>query len=241
MPMSIKAQLIAIEIASPCHMFYTDLTVATETTYPLIIVRKATNYTMMSRRGTRSPGTPNPEDGPLKTSRRSRSTLWSRQSSKIVGAILLGVAALWLGLLIFHRGAPAGISILQIPGLVPINTPIGQPSPLVAAGITLGRPSQAPALNQQQALLIASQLEPDAATNAKKTSSEYVLLNYTSTSASTSHTSLRNVPVWMVFYQQIPLAPANPSVDPTPSSNTSHDLYVFLDANSGKELLAIWA
>lgn len=196
---------------------------------------------MSIRRGTRSPGIHDPEDGPLKTSRRNRTPLLSRQSSKIVGAMLLIVAALWLGWLVFHRGAPVGISILQIPGLVPINTPIEQPSPLLAAGITLGRPSQAPALNQQQALLIANQLEPDAATNAKKTSSEYVLLNYRSTSASASHTSLSNVPAWMVLYQQIPLAPTDPSVDPNSPSHATHDLYVFLDANSGKELLAIWA
>src|SRR5207302_1182392 len=97
-----------------------------------------------------------------------------------------------------------------------------------------------PALNQQQALLIASQLEPDAATKAKKTSAQYVLLNYTSTSASTSHTSLSNVPAWMVLYQQIPLASADPSADPNSPSHSTHDLYVFLDANSGKELLAIW-
>src|SRR5436309_11443341 len=122
---------------------------------------------MASPRGTRTPGARYPEDGPLKTSRMSGSALWSRQSSKIVGAILLVVAVLWLGLLVFHWGAPAGTAILQIPGLVPPNTPIQQVSPLVAAGVTLGRPSQLPALSQQQALLIASQLEPDAAANAK--------------------------------------------------------------------------
>ena len=167
----------------------------------------------------------------------SHSTLWSRQWSKIVGAILLGVAVLWLGLLVFHRGAPAGTAILQIPGLVPINTPIEQVSPLVAAGVTLGRPSQAPALNQQQALLMASQLEPDAAANAKKISSEYVLLNYINTSSSTSHANLHNVPVWLVHYQQIPLAHADPSVDPNAPVHTTYDLNVFIDANSGKELL----
>ena len=196
---------------------------------------------MSSPRGTGSPGSKYPEDGPLKTSRRNRSSLGSRQSSKIIGAILLLVAALWLVWLVIHRGGPVGLSILSFPGLPPLNTPIGQPSPLLAAGITLSRPSQTPALNQQQALLIASQLEPDAATNAKKTSSEYVLLNYNNTSASTSHTTLHNVPVWLVQYQQIPLSPADPSVDPNSPAHATHDLYVFLDANSGKELLAIWA
>lgn len=195
---------------------------------------------MSSPRGTRTPGTHNPQDGPLKKSRRNSSNVWSRQSSKIAGIILLVVAVLWLGWLVFFRGAPAGISILSFPGLPPLNTPITQPSPLLAAGITLGRPSQLPALNQQQALLIASQLEPDAATHAKKTSSEYVLLNYTNTSASASHSTLHNVPVWLIQYQQIPLASVDPSVDPNAPAQTTHDLYVFLDANSGKELLAIW-
>ena len=196
---------------------------------------------MASPRGRRSPGAQDREEALLKVSRGNRAPLLSRQSSKIVGIILLVVAAVWLGWLVFYRGAPAGISILSFPGLPPLNTPIGQPSPLVAAGITLGRPSQLPALNQQQALLIASQLEPDAAANAKKTSSEYVLLNYTSTSTSSSHSSLRNVPVWLIQYQQIPLASADPAVDPNAPANATHDLYVFLDANSGKELLAIWA
>ena len=218
-------------------MFYTDLAV----TAGNLNESQEGNYIMSSPRGTRSPGTHYPEDDPLKTSRRNSSNLWSRQSSKIAGVILLIVAALWLGWIVIPRGVPVGISILSFPGLPPLNTPIGQPSPLLAAGITLGRPSQTPALNQQQALLIASQLEPDAATNAKKTSSEYVLLNYNSTSASASHTTLRNVPVWLVQYQQIPLAPTDPSVDPNAPAHATHDLYVFLDANSGKELLAIWA
>jgi hypothetical protein len=44
----------------------------------------------------------------------------------------------------------------------------------------------------------------------------------------------------MVLYQQIPLASTDPSLDPNSPSHATHDLYVFLDANSGKELLAIW-
>ncbi len=195
---------------------------------------------MASPRGTRTPGARYPEDSPLKPSRRSNETLWSRQWSMIVGVILLVVAALWLGWLLLHRGTSVGLSLLPFPGLPPLNTPIGQPSPLVAAGVTLGRPSQTPALSQQQALLLAGQLEPDAAANAKQTSSEYVLLNYTNTSSSTSHSNLRNVPVWLVQYQQIPLA-SDSSVDPNAPAHATYDLYVFLDANSGKELLKISA
>lgn len=197
-------------------------------------------YSMLSRRGRSSAGTEPEENLSSKTSSKSRSTLWTRQLSKIVGVILLGVAALWFGWLVLHRGVPAGISILPVTGLGSNNTPIGQVSPLVAAGITLGRPSQTPALNQQQALLIASQLEPDAATNAKKTSAQYVLLNYAGAATSTPQTTLNNVPTWMVLYQQIPLPPTDPSVDPNSPSHSTHDLYVFLNANNGKELLAIW-
>jgi hypothetical protein len=45
----------------------------------------------------------------------------------------------------------------------------------------------------------------------------------------------------MVLYQQIPQQPADLSADPSQSLPKHHDLYVFLDANTGKELLAIWA
>jgi hypothetical protein len=104
----------------------------------------------------------------------------------------------------------------------------------------LGHPTQAPALTQQQALLIASQLESDAATQATKTSAQYVLLTYAGTHTSTAHAGFSNVAAWMIIYQQIPLAPGDPSADPTPFPQPHHDLYVFLDANSGTELLAIW-
>jgi len=111
---------------------------------------------------------------------------------------------------------------------------------LLAAGITLGKPLQPSALNQQQALLIASELEPDAAANAKSTTTQYVLLNYTNRSTPAIRPDLTNYPAWMILYQNIPLQPSDASVDPTPFPRSHHDLYVFLDANNGKELLAIW-
>jgi len=43
----------------------------------------------------------------------------------------------------------------------------------------------------------------------------------------------------MVLYQKIPLQPSDASADPAPSPRSSYDLYLFLDANSGRELLAI--
>jgi hypothetical protein len=111
---------------------------------------------------------------------------------------------------------------------------------LVAEGITLGHADQTPKLSQQQAVFIARQREPDAATRAKSVSARYVLLNYPVRSTPTTHPNLTNVPVWMVWYQHVPQDRADPSTDPTPSAHPYHDLYVFLDATSGKELLAVW-
>lgn len=170
----------------------------------------------------------------------SRSTSRSRLLSGIVGGVLLGAGILWIGWLITRQSSASALPSFSIPGLAPAKTPAVQIAPLAAEGITLGQPSQSPKLSQQQALLLASQLEPDAATQAKSTSAQYVLLNYPSTSTPAIHPDLNNVPAWMVIYQKIPLTPANASVDPTPFPRSYHDLYVFLDANSGKELLAVW-
>jgi hypothetical protein len=114
-----------------------------------------------------------------------------------------------------------------------------QITPLVAEGITLGHTDQTPALNMQQALLIASQLEPDAASKSKSPSAQYVLLNYPNKSTPATHPDLNGVPAWMVLYQKIPLEPGDASIDPTPFPRSYYDLYVFLDANSGKELLVV--
>jgi hypothetical protein len=94
-------------------------------------------------------------------------------------------------------------------------------------------------LSQQQALLIASQLEPGATSKSKTTSARYVLLSYPDKSTPAAHPDYHDVPTWMILYQRIPLEPADASLDPTPFPHSSYDLYVFLDANSGKELLAI--
>lgn len=159
-----------------------------------------------------------------------------------MGSMLTVLAILWLGSLLLYRLGVGGVLLpsLPLPGLAPTAPPRAHVSPLAAAGISLRRPTRAPALTQQQALFMAGQLEPDAATQAKETSAQYVLLNYAGTSTTTLPASLNNIPTWMIVYQHIPLAPADPTVDPTPFPQSQHDLYVFLDANSGKELLAIW-
>jgi hypothetical protein len=159
--------------------------------------------------------------------RRQRKEMSSSQLvTAIVGGGLLLIALIWAILLVFHPSLASRISTsLQLPGAASTPGPETQIAALQAEGITLQRPSQTPALSQQQALLIAGQLVPDAATQAKGTKASYVLLNYSSS-------GFNNVPVWMIVYQQVPV---------TFSSQSHQDLYLFLDASSGKELLSIWA
>ena len=170
--------------------------------------------------------------------RRRRSQ--SKRISGIAGAVLLGLGCLWLGWLLLgqHNNTTSGSFVWPLVGTnaTPADAPIPQ---LVAAGISLSHAGQSPTLSQQQAMTIANQLEPDAANNAKSTNARYVLLNYVATGTS-NHASVNNVPVWMVQYSRIPIAPNNASVDPVPTTRSYHDLYVFVDANSGKEVLSVW-
>ncbi len=169
-----------------------------------------------------------------------RRRLQSKRMSAIAGAILLGLGCLWLGWLLLgqHNNSNGGSFIWPLPGSNPASSDAPIPQ-LVAAGINLSHAGQNPNLSQQQATAIANQLEPDAASNAKSTNARYALLNYVPTGTST-HATLNNVPVWMVIYQHIPIAPNNASVDPVPSTRSYHDLYVFVDANTGKEVLSVW-
>ncbi len=169
--------------------------------------------------------------------RRRRSQ--SKRISGIVGALLLGLGCLWLGWLLLgqHNNTSASF-VWPLIGANTTSSDVQVPQ-LVAKGISLSHAGQTPTLSQQQAMMIANQLEPEAATNAKSSSAKYVLLNYVATGTST-HATVNNVPVWMVLYQRIPIDPNNASVDPMPSTRSSHDLYVFVDANSGKEVLSVW-
>jgi hypothetical protein len=163
----------------------------------------------------------------------------SRRITAIIGGILIIGATCWLGWLLLRQfNSSPGITTSSLSSNGPGASPTVALSSLAAAGISLGHPLQTPALNQQQALLLAAALEPVAATQAKKVSSEYVSLNYADKSS--AHSNLSDVPAWLIIYQHIPIASHDPSVDSTPSAQAYQDLYVFLDANSGKELLAIW-
>lgn len=176
---------------------------------------------------------------------RRRRPARSNGPSAVVGGILLACGCLWLGWLVIsqHGGMNLnfGVPNFSVPGFnAPTAMPETQIPPLLAEGITLGHLDQAPVLSQKQAMLLASQLEPDAAAKAKTVAARYVSLTYTSTGTTPAHSNLSNVPVWLIVYQQIPLIPAEASVDPTPFPHSYHDLYVFLDASSGKEVLSIY-
>jgi|GEM_PF-3796989 len=114
----------------------------------------------------------------------------SRVVSGIIGGVLIGLAGVWVIWLLLHQ---FGTNIPLPPGLPAQNpTPVSQISPLVAEGITLAPASQSPALSQKQALLIASQLEPDAAATAGQITAQYLLVTYPNTVTPAAHPDLHN-------------------------------------------------
>ena len=165
----------------------------------------------------------------------------SRKISGIVGGVLLGLGALWIIWLLVHQFGGPALPTLPIINFGSTPTPSVQSSPLAAAGITVVANNQPTTVSKQQALLIASQLEPDASAHAKSITVQLVLLNYANKSTPATHSDFNNTSVWMILYQNIPIQASDPSVDPTPLKKISYDLYVFLDASSGKELLKIQA
>ena len=159
----------------------------------------------------------------------------SRRWSGIAGGVLLGIGILWIGWLVLVSNS-SSIGIPLWPGVLNASTPVNvQATPLLAEGISLSQTSQTPAISQKQAIFLANQLEPDAAAQAKSVIARFVLLNYATTTSAT-HQNFVNTPVWMIWYQHIPLVPN----DPAASTRTAHDLYVFLDGTSGKEVLKVW-
>jgi hypothetical protein len=163
-----------------------------------------------------------------------------RQFSAIVGIVLIGIALLWFVWLLARQFNPVGISLkLPLPNIMPQQSSNAPADPLVAAGITLSSPAQGqePLLSQQQALLLAAQIEAPIAARAKGVDSSYTLFSYQGNNA--AGTSFHNVPVWLIHYSGVSAPPPDTAADPRASS-ASHDFYLFLDANSGRELLAIW-
>jgi len=144
--------------------------------------------------------------------------------SAIVGCVFLGIAALGLAWVFLGPQVGVGPSVHWLqPEATEAGSGVEQQLPaLLAHGITLTHPTENAALNQQEALLLANQREPDAF-NAKKVVARYELVNATS-----NQVNLKNRAVWIVWYQNI-----------ASSTGSGHDLYVVLDANSGTELFAL--
>lgn len=163
-----------------------------------------------------------------------------RQFSAIIGIVLIGIALLWFVWLLVRQVNPVGISLkLPLPNIMPQQSSNAPADPLAAAGITLSSPAQGqePLLSQQQALLLAAQIEAPIAARAKGVDASYTLFSYQGNNA--AGTSFRNAPVWLIHYSGVSAPPPDTAADPHASS-ASHDFYLFLDANSGRELLAIW-
>ena len=164
----------------------------------------------------------------------------SRQFSAIVGVALIGVAALWFIWLVMRQVNPGIVSLnFPFPNLLPPRSANTPSDPLAAAGITLSAPlqGQEPGLTQAQALLLAAQIEPQVAVKATEVSARYTLFSYQGSAPGAP--SFRNAPVWLIHYSGIAEPHPDTGADPHATS-ARHDFYVFLDARSGSELLAIW-
>jgi hypothetical protein len=183
---------------------------------------------------------------PVDTAHRSVSgqrsgALTSRRLSAIAGGILIGVAALWF-LWLLARQVNPGMSSLRLPfpNPQPTHSTSVPADPLAVAGITLSPPPQGqqPGLTQQQALLVAGQVEPQMTAKASGFTARYTLFSYQAGGTPTS-AGFHDVPVWVIHYRGISEPPPDVAADPH-ATGTSHDFYVFLDASSGRELLALW-
>jgi hypothetical protein len=183
---------------------------------------------MAIRKTTRSKGT---------AARKRPPGLPSRHFSAVVGGALIGVALLWFAWLIAHQLNPGIPSLtFPLPGNLPANAPA---DPLAAAGITLSSPAQGqePLLTRQQAILLVNEMETQVASRANGVDASYTLFSYKGSNPAVA--SSHGVPVWLVHYTKISEPHPDTAADPHASSS-HHDFYVFLDANSGRELLAIW-
>lgn len=160
----------------------------------------------------------------------TRST--ARRYSALVGGVLICLALIWFAWLVAHQFNGGSVAIHFPFAGQPRPTAQSTVEPLVAAGITLATPprNQEPSLGQQQAQVLADQLVPQAAAHAGSTSATYVLFSYKKSQA---------VPAWLVHYSRVGGPGPDTGADPHASS-VPHDCYVFLDATTGQELLALW-
>lgn len=143
----------------------------------------------------------------------------------IIGLVVLGI---WQIFFVPHQSS----SLWMLPGLP--NTQDTQFPSVASFGVTLEHANPQGSLTEKQALIMANQLEPDAAAHAQSIHARYVLFTYPAHPNNGSQT-FNKVPAWFIWYQKI----VNPSVN-AGNDNPGHDLYIFLDATSGNELLSIW-
>ncbi|GHO89109.1 hypothetical protein [Dictyobacter formicarum] len=159
---------------------------------------------------------------------------------RFIGGLLLGVGLFWLlWLLFFHPAAVPVISHWSMSDVAspPLPAAVLQSTPLAAAGIALRTPNNSPSISQLQALQLATQAEPDATGGAKKIDTYYVLLAYTATAHNQNSASFSNLPVWLIWFQQVSQPPTNVAL----STQPPQDLYLFINAQTGQVELTVWA
>ncbi|GLV57063.1 hypothetical protein KDH_39010 [Dictyobacter sp. S3.2.2.5] len=159
---------------------------------------------------------------------------------RFIGGLLLGIGLFWLlWLFLFH---PVSVPMISRWSMVdaattPVPASLLQSEPLKAVGVTLSTPNDTPPISRLQALQLAAQAEPDAATSAKKIDAHYVLLTYPAVTNHQNHSSFTNLPTWLIWYQQVP----QPSTNVALTTQPPQDLYLFINAQTGQPALAIWA
>lgn len=157
-----------------------------------------------------------------------------RGLSALMGIVLVAGALLLFVWFSVHQASPSVTFFQASPTAASTAN-----DPLAAAGITLATPAQGqqPQLTRQQALTLVNQIEPGMAAQAGKVDAQYTLFSYTR--PTTSQPVFQDVPVWLVHYAQVSEPPPDSGAD-SHATREQHDFYVFLDATSGKELLAVW-
>ena len=170
---------------------------------------------------------------------RKPASMYLQGRKNFFGGIVLGCGLfLLIWLLFFHQTTAPIVS--HWTSIVVISSPISAagtlPAVLTADGINLTVPTQASVLSEAEALQIASQLNSDAASGAKTTSARYALLTYTAAAHGQNRPDLQNVPVWMIWFQKI----VQPETSAAFATASLHDLYVFINANTGQMELTVW-
>lgn len=172
------------------------------------------------------------------TSHELRKPVLSRRTTSIIlGSFCIAFALFWAAFLVYQRGPTTFSFTLQNSQVTPTSTSAA----LAAEGLTLSSPAQdqQPGIGREQALLLAAQDAPEAAGRAGSTDAIFTLLTYNTNHTQSNYPTFVQKPAWLVHYTKVSEPTPQTSADPG-ASNSKHDLYVFLDASNGNELLEIW-